>query len=167
MSKVYGIICDRNYNHILVGLGGTVGNPPALRRGWHLPGGTINNTGNTDPVHIDNRITALVGEIGEEFGRFRGFQLERFIRNRNILVHHGVILDGHAVYFNIYNLNVDGAGLRAYEGDVRDGQINVNDSSFSRVNVVGLEDAMDEFRGNAMTGWFAYGCKYTLGLRDM
>lgn len=168
MSKIYGIICDRDYSHVLVGLGGTSGYPPVVRRGWHLPGGTIDHTGRTEAVILARRVAALRREIDEEFGRFRGWRLERLMLDPDRLTHHGNYLNGHSVYFNIYNLDVSGSGLRAYEGPVPDGKIDVNDSSFSRVNAVGLEDAMDEFKSDpGNTGWFAYGCKYTLSLRGL
>lgn len=155
MSKVYGIFCDAALDTILVGTGGTSGRLAQRRVGWHLPGGTINGTGDTTPVPLIRLYGHLAREVAEEFGAQRARLLDRFMATP--LDRFGLPLNGHSVYFVVCRVVVP---LREFVGQVRDGSGNAHDSSFDFVQAVGLLDALDEFRVNTATGWFADGVKY-------
>jgi hypothetical protein len=157
MSKVYGIFCDASLDNLLVGTGGTAGHLAQRRVGWHLPGGTIdgvNFQGRSTPVPLDQLHGQLWREVGEEFGAQRARLLDRFMARPLDKI--GLSLDGHSVCFVVCALDVP---LREFVGRVAEGAGGGADSSFEFVQAVGLLDALDEFRANASTGWFASGVK--------
>ena len=158
MSKVYGIFCDAALDTLLVGTGGTAGVPAQARVGWHLPGGTISGAdfaGKSTPVPLIHLHGQLAREVAEEFGAQRARLLDRFMAAP--LDRFGLPLGGHSVYFVLCQLNLP---LREFVGQVRDGAGGAADSSFDFVQAVGLLEALDEFRANASTAWFAEGVKH-------
>jgi len=64
MPKVYAIIHDGT--KVLVGSGGNSGDPPTLRGGYHLPGGTYNP--NSKIISEKNPKNAAERELKEETG---------------------------------------------------------------------------------------------------
>jgi hypothetical protein len=100
----------------------------------------------------------LAREVAEEFGAQRARLLSRYIATPLDTIGLSLAAPGgpYAVYFVVCRVTVS---LRELVGQVRDGAGGPADSPFDFVQAVGLLDALDEFRANAATGWFADGLK--------
>jgi hypothetical protein len=149
MSKVYVIYYD-NADRILVGEGGTV--LRIGRNGYHLPGGT---EGARHAVLADAvAVAGAVREVGEEFGDSRRDRVQaatenaaNYYSNRT----YGASDGNDKVY--IIGVWLSDADMAEMVGNVTDGKTDPDDSAFSRVLLVTLDQAVNGF---AVTGnsWF-------------
>lgn len=138
MPKAYAII--RDDFHILVGSGGNVGNPPAMRTGLHLPGGT----------HLwgETALDGALREVAEETGLALIAQdrLDDFTLNLN----HRLVT---FVVFEVVNL----AGLIA--GRNPPPIVDPHDEPFANVMTLPITNCAANAGFSALHGtdWFAAG----------
>ena len=141
MPKVYSIIRDNG--HVLVGTGGNVGDPPRVRTGLHLPGGTYGQN--------ESAINGALREVREETG------IE--LLAQDVVNSFTLLLNGIQVGFLVFEVFSVASEINTRV--VPQGN-NPEDQPFADLSSIPLAECYKNsgFGAHHRTDWFAYGLTY-------